>query len=319
MQFQGRYNPGRASRAFLHSLDFDKPGFSTVPQNMVIYGLVILSRIAAAFQRGVEAGSFEEVREHAVRDTLGFSFWFFASPAIQRIVLRAMPKKYRDAIVVNPYNGTKTAKDLSQKTDGWSKFQHKIRREFSFLFKGHISTQEQITQRGEQIFNDLNKGISADKTKKLQKYLNNARHIKNGVFAFGLLNAIALLGVGINLINIAVTRKHVAMRQAKADKVEQKQTMSTQSPQTSKPVSVKRVSPYYPKKALGPYPNSFQVKMPSYNPSYNDGPIYQSPALQANITNRNLKVLGLNPQRHASGHYKTVAMLPVQPNKSFYA
>jgi len=211
VKFQGAYNPGRFSRGFRHIFDFNKPGIAMVKQNMLIYSIVICSRVAAAYQRGLASGSFEEVREHAVRDSLGLTFWFFAGTFMQRVALRLIPKQYRDALVFNPYMESKTTQRLATKTDGWSKFQNKLRQELSFLFKGEVVSAKQAQQRGELIFKHFaESGIKTPK--KLERYLRNLRNISNFIWLFGLLITIGLLGIGINFINIAITRKNVAKK-----------------------------------------------------------------------------------------------------------
>lgn len=202
------------ANAFLRTFDFEQVGKSTVRQNMLMYSLVIASRLIAAAKRGHEAGSYNEVREHALRDILGWTFWFFAAGQVQRLFLRFFPAKYRDVVVQNPYRMDKTAQGV------WPRLKERFKWEFNFLVRGKIPTAEQLEQRMEQFGKELKKsaeGLGKDAVeaaeKDAAKYFRRISKLRNLASFTGISMAIALLGIGIPWLNILVTRKNVAERQ----------------------------------------------------------------------------------------------------------
>jgi hypothetical protein len=204
--------PGSSSSAFLRIFDFEQAGKSTLRQNMLMYSLVILSRLFAAAARAKETGSYNEVREHALRDLLGWTFWFFAASQVQRLFLRAFPAKYRDVLVHTPYEKKPAA-------TSWGKLGERLKWEFNFLARGQTPTARQLEQRMEQFLKETReaaRGLGDDAVKMAEKdamkYFGRLAKLRNLASFTGITMAIALLGVGINLVNIAMTRNNVQKR-----------------------------------------------------------------------------------------------------------
>ncbi len=218
------------ANAFLRNFDFEQVGKSTVRQNMLMYSLVIASRLMAAAKRGHEAGSYNEVREHALRDILGWTFWFFAAGQVQRLFLRFFPAKYRDVVVQTPYQMDKTAQGF------WPRLRERLRWETNFLVRGKIPSAEQLEQRMGQFrkelrasAGDLGKEAVEAAERDAAKYFKRLSKLRNLASFTGISMAIALLGIGIPWINILVTRKNVAERQKQNGAADQSPAIPPQS------------------------------------------------------------------------------------------
>lgn len=75
--------------------DFVEVGKSSIRHNQVVYGICIVSRLIAAASR-----SWNEVREHAIRDLMGWTFWFYATPMLHRFLLKGFaPKDVKDLVI----------------------------------------------------------------------------------------------------------------------------------------------------------------------------------------------------------------------------
>ena len=193
----------KAGRA-LKALDFAELGATTVNQIKVIYGMVILSRLAAASTR-----SKNEVRELATLGIPGYLTWLFGTPMLQRVYLRYVaPKEFRDALIQPLAAPAKDANILA-------KLKYKLP-----LYRYEIPTSQQIKDRAAQALAKLEKAGHGPET---ELYTKTAAWFKNGplkyrYFATGLgwVTTIALLGIGLPLLNIMITRKNVAQAKAAA-------------------------------------------------------------------------------------------------------
>src|SRR5262249_52461544 len=85
---------------FMKKMDFKELGSATIPQIMLIYGACILSRMYNAGKR-----SKNELREEITRDSMGYTFWFFGTPILQRLFLKAFaPAPYGKALLALKQN-----------------------------------------------------------------------------------------------------------------------------------------------------------------------------------------------------------------------
>lgn len=181
-------------------LDFQELAAATINQIKVIYGLCILSRIAAAATR-----SKNEVREVATRDSMGYAFWFFATPMIQRLFLRfCSPEDLRPGLIVE-----------KAKPEAAPGIMNKLKRlswQISPLSRWEIPSAHQVKDRMAHALQALEKqGIShSDEAYvKMQKHFKSLVKWRSLATGLGWGITIALLGVGINLYNIYMTKRNL--------------------------------------------------------------------------------------------------------------
>lgn len=181
-------------------LDFEELAFATINQIKVIYGLCIMSRILAASTR-----SKNEVREVATRDSMGYTFWFFATPMIQRLFLRFLsPKDLRPGLIVE--------KAKPEATGGLMNTLKRISWEISPLARWEIPSAHQVKDRMAHALQALEKqGVSHTDEAfiKMEKHFKNLIKWRSLATGLGWGITIALLGVGINLYNIYMTRRNL--------------------------------------------------------------------------------------------------------------
>lgn len=209
--FAGAANNGlsRAYRKLLNHLDFRAMGTSYLNQIQVIYAACISWRLVAANERRKESPtkSWNEVRENALRDSMGYMFWFFATPMLQRGILSYVTKKYDPGIgnslcKVNP--------EIANGKGFWGKI-----KAWNPLYRIDIPSSEQVKNQKEQALADLNAakiGATEDAYKKVELFYNKLSKYRNIATGLGLLNTIALIGIGINLFNFYLTRKNMERR-----------------------------------------------------------------------------------------------------------
>ncbi len=219
----GTFAPRSSTSAFLRTFDFDELGRSTVKQNMLLYAGVILSRLGASAVRGQEIDSYNEVREHAVRDLFGWLFWFLAVDPIKRTYLRFAPEEYRDLLVHNPYQ-----EPLKSREGLWTSWKERVKKEASFIFKGGMPTAEQLDNRKTQMMKKVREAAGGwgDEAVKVaegdvEKVFHKLTRFRSFASGIGIVLAIALLGVGIPLINILTTQKNVAERETERESEKQ--------------------------------------------------------------------------------------------------
>ncbi|MEB3286752.1 MAG: hypothetical protein VKJ04_04555 [Vampirovibrionales bacterium] len=186
------------SGKLLKSLDFTDFAKTTANQVKLIYGMIILSRIAAAGTR-----SWNEVRETIVRDGSGFAFWLFTVPMFERLMLYAMDHKYQKGLVIQK------PKPIGS---GFKAALKKLNYAINPLKRWEAPTSNQIKDRMAQVLDQLQKqGIGKDTDLYRQTALKFKRVADkvNAVKGAGVLLTIAMLGFVLPLLNIAVTRKNV--------------------------------------------------------------------------------------------------------------
>ena len=183
---------------WLNALDYQSLGSSLLMHSFLIYTVQNVGRAIAAGHR-----SFNEVREAVTRDSLGAFFWFFAGGLTQMGVVNFMaPKVAIDLLLVK---NTKPAGKLQQMLWKWIPSQT-----FSF------ATSKQMKHRATQMETALAKsGMKGNALTTAKESIENVllhggrkwRSLANGV---GIVNTILLLGIGIPLYNIYLTRHNVS-------------------------------------------------------------------------------------------------------------
>lgn len=170
---------------------FDYVNLSTTPMamSMLIYTWIILTRIL--FSR-----SDSERRENLRRDPLGWYAWFMGTPLMQGLLIRGLPKD------IKPLIFTEKTKHLS--------LPHKI---FNWIVQPtanyHVTSDKQLKQRAEQLI----KLATSDTMKKaIEKRFAMATKVRALVYFFSLMFTFATLGIGIQWINIMLTKRDVMKR-----------------------------------------------------------------------------------------------------------
>ncbi len=194
----------------LRHFDFREAGVSHVNQIQIIYASCILWRLIAANERRKASPnkSWNEIRESALRDSLGYAFWFFGTPLLQRAYLqmatRNNPALRKALIQRNP-----DARDFSTLKG--------MLKAINPLTSLNIPTSEQVKDQMEQALHDLRQtgARPTDKafltTEQYYKELMKHRNLATGL---GLGCTILLLGIGINFLNFYLTQKNVERRNA---------------------------------------------------------------------------------------------------------
>lgn len=196
-----RFGNAPAAPLLLKALDFANLGTSTVGQNKLIYGLVIGSRVG--YSR-----SANERWENIRRDALGWYSWFMGSPLLQvGIVTGLIP-------LVAKGSKELMLRNLNQSASFPKKILYTL---FAPSKLWLLASDKQLHQRKEQIIAFLRQSKSAGKMAEIAKVDNlfsKTIMLRGMTSLIGLGFTIMLLGVGINLINIAMTKAALRKNQA---------------------------------------------------------------------------------------------------------
>ncbi len=170
--------------------DFATLGKATELMNRIIYGAVIGSRIG--FSR-----SPKEAWENARRDMLGWYFWFMGSPIMQTLMVLGLG-------LVKPEANKVLISKVDNKAPAPIKF-------LQFMFNpGRIYTiasDKQIHQRRDQVIRDMiARKASRVEIEGVKKFFGHMANYRALVSFIGLIFTFLSLGIGINLINIALTK-----------------------------------------------------------------------------------------------------------------
>jgi hypothetical protein len=186
----------------LKTFDFKESGIATLKQIMVIYGMCILSRMYNAWRR-----SKNELREEVTRDSMGFGFWFFGTPFLQRAFLKlCAPKAYHQALLeLNPKPATANFASLPLK-------------EKARVLNWHLNPLARYALPGTKQINEQ-MALALKKMKQvgypegsaefahIKDYYTNLVKWRNYAAGVGYATTIGLIGIGINLYNIYITKK----------------------------------------------------------------------------------------------------------------
>ncbi|HEY9686336.1 MAG TPA: hypothetical protein V6C52_05110 [Coleofasciculaceae cyanobacterium] len=203
-----------AANRLIRFLDFHELAATTVPQVMVIYAGIILSRFLSAIQRMREDPQHRtnEIRETATRDPLGYALWIFGIPLLQRVFLRfCIPKKYRESLT-----------DASMAPESTQGLRGKLRwlnRKLNPL-RWSIPSREQVDNQMRYALEKIKKAGFGEGSAEFQKvhhfYEKGMLRWRNMATLLGWTVTIGLLGVGVMLFNIQATRKRNAQQMKSA-------------------------------------------------------------------------------------------------------
>lgn len=187
-------------KKFTQTMDYRTLGETTVNMIKVIYGTSILSRFAAAATR-----SWNELREAVTRDTLGYAFWLFLVPILQRgtILLGQKDPDFKNALIKTLDEPT-----ASGLTGSLKKFMYK----FNPTSRWKITSSEEIQDWTKQTLDFLKKEgheEGSDAVKQATEYFEKLLAKRRVVTGLGFAITIATIGVGINYFNMWLTEKAV--------------------------------------------------------------------------------------------------------------
>lgn len=188
----------------LKYFDFREVGFSHVGQIQLVYAACILWRLAAANERrkASQTQSWNEIRESALRDSVGYAFWFFGTPTLQRLYLKLIPDEYGKALIRTNENN---------KSGPWQQI-----KKWNPISGYAIPTSEQVKDMKAQALARL-KETSIEKSdegfQRVEAYYTKLMGHRNMATGIGLISTIGLLGIGINYLNFYLTRRSVKRRE----------------------------------------------------------------------------------------------------------
>ncbi|MGE0199562.1 MAG: hypothetical protein AB7P76_01195 [Candidatus Melainabacteria bacterium] len=185
--------PGRVLSRF----DFDAfthGGNITAKQVGVVYAGMIFSRIAAGAIR-----SYNEAREHILRDGLGYFFYLFTIPILSRLFIGlATPARYRELLRHEKPMPQGTGRMASLRRLSWR---------INPAARYSTTTKEQLTDRLRQI---KNTGLHTPEAEDLVRRIEGAMKYRQLNMLAGMVATVATLGIMVNLVNMALTRNNVA-------------------------------------------------------------------------------------------------------------
>ncbi len=196
--------PPKISKA-LQYFDFRDLGFSHVGQIQLVYAGCILWRLIAANERrkASPSQSWNEIRESALRDSVGYAFWFFGTPTLQRLYLKVFPSKEMEKALIQPTRNNETG--------AWATL-----KKWNPISGYAIPTSEQVRDMKTQAIARLKTAEiekSSENFQRVEKYYKRLLHHRNIATGMGLLSTIGLLGIGINYLNFYLTQKNVKERE----------------------------------------------------------------------------------------------------------
>lgn len=232
-------------------LDFTGVGSSPLSQLALLLVSLVASRLWAANERrkASEHKRWNEIRENLTRDLPVFFFWFFGVPLLQRAYLYLACRKNPNLknILIQ-----KVAVKAPENAGFGRRLLHHLRA-LNPMSRLHIASSQQIKDQMAQTLRALEKaGIPAHEVPYKEAKANYEHLIKhrNLATALGLAFTTVMMGVGINLFNIYVTRKNVSTELNDSD-----ETPPIQPPLQPAANSTPVVSPFYGN-AAGPIPMS---------------------------------------------------------------
>jgi hypothetical protein len=197
--------------ALLAPLQFPLIGSVIDKQCQAIYAVQIGGRIG-------ESREFVEAREHATRDGLGASTWFWGVPIFQRLFLMAFaPTDIKKVLLLDK----PAPQALAQGANWFKKGLHQLDK-FNYhvlhnpLARYDLVSLEQLHNRSgdlERLWATAHSGLEAGAKHSLEapakQYLTRLLHWRKGAMGLGLAFTLGALGVGINLLNIFITKQQI--------------------------------------------------------------------------------------------------------------
>lgn len=191
-------------------LDFHRLGQGSSLQIKANYAACVGSRVEMGYER-----SSNEWREHALRDSIGWTMWFYATDIIRKsyllLVTQLQHKKTFDHFLLTQTPEPKLTPTASLLEQAW----HPVKWLNWRINPGTrfcSPTVKQLEQRGKQLTTQLSSRY-AKHPEQLEKHLasltrvlGNARIHVNMASAVGWIANILLLGLGIPMLNIMLTR-----------------------------------------------------------------------------------------------------------------
>lgn len=269
------------SPGLLRTFDFKTLGQAAIPQNQLIYMMVIASRAAVGMQR-----SRNEVREVLVRDLVGWSFWFYATPMVLRgyLALASANNPILKAALLqekpkpNPQQFQGLRKGFEQlKALTWHI--NPLQR-FNMPSPDQLKAVKNIELHRLEASSTAalgDEGLRAAR-KALHEFYDSAVMHRNIATAVGLILTIGLLGFGIPLLNIWMTRQNVEQKKEQSGDSAMPQSVvaTTSAPEPHPPVTT--VVPLAnPASGQSFYNNVYQN--PSYSSAFNTAPLMSPPVL----------------------------------------
>lgn len=200
--------------------DYQKLATTTRRQSQAIYSFMVLSRLVAAAIRGKEIGNYREVFEHATRDIVGWSMFFFGASTLVRLFAKGVAPNTWHQVMTSPdkawVNRPFMGNNIADKQSLGARFIRGGRRLWHTMFKSDLLSDTQIEalqkkrlaayqQAGTTPRSLLDKLFTGKKA----KYSNMVK-LRNGLSTMGLIVNIALMGIAIPLLNILITKNQVA-------------------------------------------------------------------------------------------------------------
>ncbi len=224
--------------------DFTKLGTTAVKHNQFIYAAVILSRI-------LFARSPNERWENARRDALGWFFWFMGNAIVKNVLTKVVA-------TAKPELGEFLISNKDLNTQG------PLKKAVSFLFAPDkfmgLNGDKQIEEIGQSL---IKTATSPQEIETITKLVRHSKNVVGLIALFGLIASILLLGVVINLINIAMTKADLGKRIHQSNQQDAIQPEQGMQPGINPEMALPNANPVNPMaQYLQPTP---QQSMPGYN------------------------------------------------------
>jgi hypothetical protein len=202
--------------ALLAPLQFPIIGSVIDKQSQAIYAVQIGGRIG-------ESRELVEAREHATRDVLGASTWFWGVPIFQRLFLMAFaPADIKKVLLLDkpaPQALAEGANWLKQGMHQLAKFNYHVLH--NPLARYDLVSLEQLHNRSsdlERLWTKAHAGLESTAKHAMEapakEYLTRLLHWRKGAMGLGLAFTLSALGVGINLLNIYITKQQIKREEA---------------------------------------------------------------------------------------------------------
>jgi len=203
--------------AAMAGLQFPLIGEALTAQSQRIYAVMIGGRVA-------ESREPVEAREHATRDILGSSSWFWGIPIIQRLFLRSFaPQDIQKALLLSrpaprplPVN-TGTLKVFGRQLQQLDyHVLHNPLARYNLVSLQELANRKRDLERiWERTHAHLSTEAKAELEKPALRYLTRLTHWRKSAMGIGLTITLLTMGVGINLLNIWMTKNQIKREEQK--------------------------------------------------------------------------------------------------------